>query len=423
MKSRTYYGEYSLKHWIELMLKKNIELPEYQRSFVWKKEDCERLIKSMREGQFIQPITLAFYENGGNKQNLILDGQQRLTSILLAFIGLFPDKTQFEHPQTLSSDDDSANTAEGDAEENNDIEESENYCMEWTFTEIVKFGKSKDEIIDGMTERDKVKYQDFPVGCDDSFFDNTFLGFSYIVPSTDDSLTKQTFFTKLFRNMNYLGKKLLPIESRRSLYYVKNDLKNYFEGKVDDNTDVLCGITLLENMTTRQIDFVRYLSILSQYSIVGERKDKVLVGYSAYSQRENYYSDYVAYVVGIDQEDRTDKFDNFDIETVFPNHCWQTRFAAIKRKIDVLSNRMNLDSRRRFTSWIDADYWLFGLIYWMLFKNKDINANETLITTLQNTISSKRLPGSYSQSPNLLRNIRDRLEHSIEIYHNNIVEP
>ena len=34
MESRTYYGEYSLKHWIDLMLNGNIVLPEYQRSFV-----------------------------------------------------------------------------------------------------------------------------------------------------------------------------------------------------------------------------------------------------------------------------------------------------------------------------------------------------------------------------------------------------
>lgn len=35
MKNRIYYGEYSLKYWIEMLLKKKITLPEYQRSFVW----------------------------------------------------------------------------------------------------------------------------------------------------------------------------------------------------------------------------------------------------------------------------------------------------------------------------------------------------------------------------------------------------
>ncbi len=35
MDNRVYYGEYSLRHWINLILKNNIVLPEYQRYFVW----------------------------------------------------------------------------------------------------------------------------------------------------------------------------------------------------------------------------------------------------------------------------------------------------------------------------------------------------------------------------------------------------
>ena len=33
--NRVYYGEYSLKHWIDLILSKNLVLPDYQRYFVW----------------------------------------------------------------------------------------------------------------------------------------------------------------------------------------------------------------------------------------------------------------------------------------------------------------------------------------------------------------------------------------------------
>lgn len=38
MKYKVYYGDYSLSHWIELMLKHNIALPPYLRHFVWNKE-------------------------------------------------------------------------------------------------------------------------------------------------------------------------------------------------------------------------------------------------------------------------------------------------------------------------------------------------------------------------------------------------
>lgn len=46
MNSRTYYGEYSLKHWLPLMLSGDIVLPDCQRSFVWEGPDMKRLIKS-----------------------------------------------------------------------------------------------------------------------------------------------------------------------------------------------------------------------------------------------------------------------------------------------------------------------------------------------------------------------------------------
>lgn len=37
------------------------------------------------------------------------------------------------------------------------------------------------------------------------------------------------FFSYLFRNMNYLGKKLSVIESRRSLYFMSDKFKDYLD--------------------------------------------------------------------------------------------------------------------------------------------------------------------------------------------------
>ena len=47
-----------------------------------------------------------------------------------------------------------------------------------------------------------------------------------------------------------------------------------------------------------KIDFVRYLSILSQYSANCSNERKVLVGYSAFGSRESFYADYVSYILG-----------------------------------------------------------------------------------------------------------------------------
>ena len=108
MECKTYYGEYSLNYWIELMLSCNITLPKYQRSFVWKEDNVRRLIKSLKDKQFVQPVTIALMKTNCDicGQNLILDGQQRLTTILLSKIGYMPDVDKFENAEELNKDED-----------------------------------------------------------------------------------------------------------------------------------------------------------------------------------------------------------------------------------------------------------------------------------------------------------------------------
>lgn len=115
MNSRIYYGEYTLRHWLRLMLSGNIVLPNYQRSFVWREKDMRRLIKSLVDKQFVQPITLALLDakDGSATSNLIIDGQQRLTTVLLCFIGYLPDLEKFEIDEGVTSGDDSVED-EGD---------------------------------------------------------------------------------------------------------------------------------------------------------------------------------------------------------------------------------------------------------------------------------------------------------------------
>ena len=128
MEHRVYYGEYSLMHWINLMLKRNIILPKYQRSFVWKDKDVTRLITSLQSGQFVQPVTIANYTNGSKKENIILDGQQRLTSLLLTYLGYIPDRTKFENTDEIAIGDDSLENLEDDSMQN---------PIGWTFSKLL----------------------------------------------------------------------------------------------------------------------------------------------------------------------------------------------------------------------------------------------------------------------------------------------
>ena len=137
MKNKVYYGEYTLKHWIRLMLREEIVLPEYQRHFVWSERDLKRLITSFKEGQFVQPVTIALYDDTNEKVNLILDGQQRLTSILLAYLGYFPDKKKFEEgsDMTMTNEDDSASD-----------EQNENKTILWQYTQLLSYGQNREKI-------------------------------------------------------------------------------------------------------------------------------------------------------------------------------------------------------------------------------------------------------------------------------------
>lgn len=408
---RVYYGEYTLKHWVKLMLTKNITLPEYQRHFVWGESDVKRLIDSLKSGQFIMPVTIAHYNDSVSSENLILDGQQRLTSILLAYLGYMPIKDKF----IITEDD----LAMGDDSQ----EEAIGTPMEWTFKKML-VDKTQENTLPLVIERLRKdsRYSEMKIEFDgeiNDFYDSTYLGFSFIIPDSGDPNSTQNYFSTLFRHMNYFGKKLSALESRRSLYFMNIEYKNYFEGRLENGNDVLCGIRLLENKIPKKIDFVRYLSMLSQY-MVSKNINKVMVGYSAYSSRENYFADYVAYLANLEQDDRKDKFDGFKMSDTFPHNEWMARFEKVKSFIEKHKKDLGLDEKvNAFTSWIDSDYWLFGLLYFVVFEGKKIDRDKELIDELKKEIKVKRdLPPAddYSKNPNRLGNLRDRMKKSLEIY-------
>lgn len=407
MNTRVYYGEYSLSHWIDLVLSRNIVLPKYQRSFVWGSKDVKRLIKSFKEHLFVQPVTIAVAPVGVNSTcNLILDGQQRITSLILAKLGYYPNVSKFESAEDVADGDDDAD------------DDNEKKTIKWTFNELL-VDDPKENTIEAIKLRlaadDRYEPLAIPT-VNDEFLKNSFLGFSFIVPESKNSTETQKSYSQIFRNINYLGKSLSVLESRRSLYYMDAKYQRYFEGWYDDEADALCDIKLFEKMKLSKIDFVRYLACLSQYSI-DEDKNKVMKWYSSFASRESFHADYVSYLMGLDQEAHNDKFNGFTMNTTFPNDSWAQRLSTLHEAVNELKASMNLNEDNAFTSWIDADYWLFGLIYQILFNGKTLVEDKTdLIEKVKNKIQDKRADASYSKSPNRLGNLRDRLSDSITIF-------
>lgn len=416
IETRVYYGEYTLRHWIDLMLTRGVDLPEYQRSFVWDEDDVKRLIVSLNSGQFILPVTIAHYKDENGERNLILDGQQRLTSILLAYLGFMPIKEKYNTIEL--------NLANGDDSE----EEKKDSSIEWTYKKLLKDNQNDNNVVSiqgRLRDNDHYKALNVTIEGDmEEFYDRTFLGFSFIIPAKQEAGATQRYFSTLFRNMNYLGKKLSSLESRRSLYFMNKEYKDYFDGKTVNGDDVLCNIKIIENMQPRKIDFVRYLSILSQLMVVKNNDiNRVMVGYSAYSSRESYYADYVSCIVNLEQERRKDKFSGFSIETCFPNQEWKDRFVIVKDFLERNKTKLGLDEKYgAFTSWIDADYWLFGLLDTVLFKGKTLVKEDELTTLLVEEINTKRPQREgegateYQKNPNRIGNLRERIKRSVDIY-------
>jgi len=92
------------------------------------------------------------------KENLILDGQQRITSILLACLGYMPNKEKFEESYYLADGDDSAE------------EMPEKKSIKWTFQELLQKDSNATTEIEKQLSNDD-RYEKISISLSDEFFD------------------------------------------------------------------------------------------------------------------------------------------------------------------------------------------------------------------------------------------------------------
>lgn len=388
MDNKVYYEEYTLMHWINLILKRNIILPDYQRYFVWNQDKTKELINAFKEKQFIPPVTIGSFKNEEESINLILDGQQRLTSILLAYIGIFPDKKAYSQRKQIGFMDENDNPIE---------EESIDNILEWNFNRLLKKGNTKSQIRENLISGN---YMNIDFGIDEDFLNNNFLGFSYLVPQLDDAKAQQRFYSKVFRNINIQGEVLLPQESRAALYYLDKDLDKYFVPKFVEQ--------ILVN--DAKVDFVRYLALLSQY-----KKDKAAdnLAKGFVRKMEKYYEEYIYFTVGEEDSNIFVKYSE-----VFKDK------EEYKDIFKILENTLSkIGLIRKYNSIIDIDIALFGLIYFIVFEKREIDCDKKndIISEIEAKIKRIKEPQKNSlnlhvKSPAAFKYLRARVKSSIEIY-------
>ena len=373
--SRNFYGEYSLEQWIKLILTKEIILPDYQRAFVWSEEDVEELIISLKNGLFVPPITIGNYDG---KTNYILDGQQRLSAILIAYLGLFPQKDMFKF---------SMSEYQGTANDNDDIAEEDEDIMplEWQFNYFTKAGQDKQSILEKI-EKDKYTTKNY--GLDSNFWKDSYIGFSLIIPISNEREEQQKLYSSVFRNINIKGKSLTQLESRKSLYFLKEDFSKWFSPRFIYNIHI----------NKASIDFVRYLSLLSQYKKNGDA-ERLAQNYK--TKMETYYESYI--LAEVYKQDRT-------MFTPLLSKDNQDRYDRLEEflKADCFS--------KGFTSIIDADVYLFGAIYYTIVENKKVSITEELQSKIKEKIQEFKGIYMHSKSPSALKYLRSRIQSSIDIY-------
>ena len=394
METKIYYGEYTLRYWIELILKGNIVLPPYQRNFVWTQKKVLNLIKAFKNKEFVPPITIGLFKKDGTSQNLILDGQQRLTTLLLAYFDLMPDAAAFKvKNEELTM----GHLAESD--EIDEYGEELDDVLDWTFQKLTEKGKSKSEIESKLVPGN---YKSLDQRLPEEFFEERYLGFSYIVPQEDQSIQQQKFYSTTFRNINIGGQALLAQESRDALYYFNCEMPDFFKPDFCKNIKLKTAGSNVEI----PLDFVRYMSLLSQYKQDGN-ETKLAKGYR--SNMEVYYERYIYSVLG---EMAIPIFKDFN--TIFPDRNYQLRLEILSESITLLE----LFANSPFPSIIDMDVYLFGLIYQIVFESKRLDRER--IALLKEDISAKideyRSVDAHKRSPNAFKYMRPRIADSINIY-------
>lgn len=88
--------------------KKRFVIPVYQRNYDWKIENCKQLyddlvkvVKNHRRSHFFGSIVSSYQPNGRYTEYLVIDGQQRLTTVSLLFLAMYSlIKEGKVHPQT-----------------------------------------------------------------------------------------------------------------------------------------------------------------------------------------------------------------------------------------------------------------------------------------------------------------------------------
>lgn len=397
MNNKVCYGEYSLEYWIKLLLSQNVVLPPYQRYFVWGEEEIKTFVTSLKELSFAPSVIIGSFWNQAEKKqiNYIIDGQQRLTSILLAAMGIIPNPKKFKTEETEDIEDEAYKRR---------ISKKK---MVWTINKLLKKQyQSINEI-----EFDRTSYNSLPSLLTMKELKTLRLGYAYIIPQLPDhknDTKQQECFSKLFRNINFQGVALDKVESRRSLYFLNAKFADWFDPKF---------------LRDRGVDFVRFTSLLTNYHKIkstGQEPDwgNIIPANRRSKDYEKYYEKYIYSITEAKSDYSLDELESIfgRFTDVFPN----SRYEIFLKKAETILNQLEL-GESVFDDTIKMDLYLFGLFHFVLFEKKNLDFSnvgdkERLKESIEQAYNSFKKIDNHSKSPNTKTYIKNRIEKSLSIY-------
>lgn len=400
MKSRVHYGEYSLSYWLHLLISGDVQLPRYQRNFVWSQESVEKLIGSLKEGQYVPPVTVGAFVQNGRAVNYIIDGQQRLTTVLLGALGLFPLVKKFElsrspviMPYTSVADEE-------------DDDQGFDFRREWTMNKLLLHRWNALDALKASCSPELYKPLKMTLSEDD--LKTVYLGFSYIVLENEDENLQQKFYARCFRDLNISGSALNPMESRRALYFCNAKTESLFEPEFTHDV-VYVGVS--KKISSANLDFVRCLSFMAQFAEISslgrnlERVSEVACGGS--KKLEAYFEEFIYAVVGGEADSRFGCFSK-----LVPDDQLPSRMKALADVVDALGYK------GEYKSIIDSDLRFFGLTYWVLLMGRtlDLKVKDELNDILTNKMLEYRRDDKHMRTPGAVLYLRRRILDSYQLY-------